>query len=82
MTSSGTGALEAAVANCLPAGTKAIALISGRFGERWKSLCKAFGVEVVSVTVPYGQANILNSRIGLNETVKRNDGMIIGLRRM
>jgi aspartate aminotransferase-like enzyme len=56
LTSSGTGGLEAAIANCLPAGSKAICLIAGRFGERWRSLCKAFRVEVVSVTVPAGQA--------------------------
>ncbi|HEV3078505.1 MAG TPA: alanine--glyoxylate aminotransferase family protein [Gemmataceae bacterium] len=56
MTSSGTGGLEAAVANCLPAGSKAICLIAGRFGERWRSICKAFGVETVAVNVPYGQA--------------------------
>jgi aspartate aminotransferase-like enzyme len=56
LTSSGTGALEAAVANCLPPGSKAICLISGRFGERWRNLCKAFGVEAIAVTVPYGQA--------------------------
>src|SRR5579859_2864661 len=55
LTSSGTGAMEAAIANCLPAGSKAICLIAGRFGERWRSLCKAFGVEPISVTVPYGQ---------------------------
>lgn len=56
LTSSGTGGLEAAIANCLPAGSKAICLIAGRFGERWRSICKAFGVEPISVTVPYGQA--------------------------
>src|SRR5712691_2205491 len=56
LTSSGTGGLEAAVANCLPQGSKAICLIAGRFGERWRNLCKAFGVESVNVTVPYGQA--------------------------
>src|SRR5437868_4060070 len=56
LTSSGTGGLEAAVVNCLPPGCKAICLIAGRFGERWRSLCKAFGVEPISVTVPYGQA--------------------------
>jgi serine---pyruvate transaminase len=56
LTSSGTGGLEAAIANCLPAGSKAICLIAGRFGERWRSLCKAFNIEAVSVTVPYGQA--------------------------
>src|SRR5437879_3574145 len=56
LTSSGTGGLEAAVANCLPAGSKAICLIAGRFGERWRSLCKAFGVEAVNVVVPPGQS--------------------------
>ena len=56
LTSSGTGALEAAVATCLPAGSKAICLIAGRFGERWRNLCKAFGIEVVSVTAPPGEA--------------------------
>jgi aspartate aminotransferase-like enzyme len=56
LTSSGTGGLEAAIVNALPPGSKAICLIAGRFGERWRSLCKAFGVEPISVTVPYGQA--------------------------
>src|SRR5689334_18837451 len=45
LTSSGTGALEAAVANVCPPGSKAICLIAGRFGERWKNICKAFNVE-------------------------------------
>ena len=56
LTCSGTGALEAAIVNCLPPGSKAICLVAGRFGERWRSLCKAFGIEAASVTVPYGQA--------------------------
>lgn len=56
LTSSGTGGLEAAIANCIPKGGKAICLIAGRFGERWRSLCKAFGVEAVSVTVQPGQS--------------------------
>jgi aspartate aminotransferase-like enzyme len=56
LTSSGTGGLEAALVNCVPPGKKAICLIAGRFGERWRSICKAFGIEPISVTVPYGQA--------------------------
>ncbi|HWG44621.1 MAG TPA: alanine--glyoxylate aminotransferase family protein [Gemmataceae bacterium] len=56
LTASGTGGMEAAVANCLMPGSKAIVAIAGKFGERWRSIGKAFGVEVVSVTVPYGQA--------------------------
>src|SRR5579884_4147588 len=55
LTCSGTGALEAALANSCPAKSKVICLISGRFGERWRSIAKAFGVEVISVSVPYGQ---------------------------
>ncbi len=31
-------------------------MIAGKFGERWRSLCQAFGVEPVCITVPYGQA--------------------------
>ena len=56
LTSSGTGALEAALANSVPAGGKVICLIAGRFGERWKNIAKAFGIEAINVTVPYGQA--------------------------
>ncbi len=56
LTASGTGGMEAAVANCLAPGSKAIVAVAGKFGERWRSIGKAFGVEVVSVTVPYGQA--------------------------
>ena len=56
LTGSGTGALEAALANSVPAGAKVICLIAGRFGERWKNIAKAFGIEAVSVTVPFGQA--------------------------
>src|SRR5215475_13379074 len=56
LTSSGTGGLEAALVNSVPAGGKVICLIAGRFGERWRNICKAFGLEAISVTVPYGQA--------------------------
>src|SRR5262249_27758624 len=55
LTASGTGGMEAAVSNLLAPGDKAICLISGRWGERWRNLCKAFGVESINVTVPYGQ---------------------------
>jgi aspartate aminotransferase-like enzyme len=56
LTSSGTGGLEAALVSCVPPGKKAICLSAGRFGERWRSIAKAFGIEAVNVTAPYGQA--------------------------
>lgn len=56
LTASGTGGMEAAVANVVPAGQKAILLIAGRWGERFKNICKSMNVEAVVVSVPYGQA--------------------------
>jgi serine---pyruvate transaminase len=56
LTASGSGGMEAAVSNCVAPGQKAIVLSCGRFSERWKNLCKAFGIEPVVVSVPWGQA--------------------------
>jgi aspartate aminotransferase-like enzyme len=55
LTCSGTGGMEAALVNCVPPGSKAICLTAGRWGERWKNICKAFGLEAVAVSAPYGQ---------------------------
>ncbi len=43
LTSSGTGAMEAAVINL--AGKKALTINAGKFGERWGKICKAYGIE-------------------------------------
>ena len=56
LTSSGTGGMEAAVSNLLAPGRKAILLTAGRWGERWRGIMKGFGINVVSVEVPYGKA--------------------------
>src|SRR5439155_17554851 len=56
LTSSGTGGLEAAIVNTLPPKSKAICLIAGRFGERFRNIAKAFEVETVNIVVPDGQA--------------------------
>jgi serine---pyruvate transaminase len=56
LTSSGTGAMEAAVANLVPRGGKAIVLESGKFSERWRLICEAFGIGVIRHEVPWGQA--------------------------
>ena len=54
--SSGTGAMESAVTNVLSQGDKAICIRSGKFGERWANICKAYGVEAVNIDVPWGDA--------------------------
>ena len=56
LTASGTGGMEAAAGSCLAPGEKAILLTAGRWGERWRGVLKAMGVEIVAVEVPYGKA--------------------------
>ncbi len=54
--SSGTGAMEAAVANLLSPGDKAIVVVAGKFGERWMEILKAFGANVVDISLEWGEA--------------------------
>jgi aspartate aminotransferase-like enzyme len=53
-TSSGTGAMEGAVANLLSPGERLLVGTAGKFGERWLELAKVYGVEAVKVEAPYG----------------------------
>jgi len=55
LASSGTGAMEAAVANLLSAGNKAITVENGKFGERWTELCQAYNIDAKVVEVPWGK---------------------------
>jgi aspartate aminotransferase-like enzyme len=52
--SSGTGAMEGAVTNMLSPGDKAICVRSGKFGERWANICKAYGVQSLNIDIPWG----------------------------
>ncbi len=54
--SSGTGAMEATVVNVLSAGDTVVVVNAGKFGERWAGICKAYGVKVLEIKVPYGNA--------------------------
>jgi len=55
LSSSGTGAMEAAVSNLTSPGDRVLVLSAGKFGERWSALAKAFGCEVDLVSEPYGK---------------------------
>lgn len=54
-TSSGTGAMEAAVSNLFSPGDRVIVATAGKFGERWEQLARAFGLQVEKVGYPYGR---------------------------
>ena len=45
--SSGTGAMESAVANLVGPGDAGLVASCGKFGERWAELCEAYGAETV-----------------------------------
>jgi serine---pyruvate transaminase len=45
--SSGSGAMESAVANLVRPGQAALACATGKFGERWIELCGAYGARTV-----------------------------------
>lgn len=55
LTSSGTGGLEAAVANTVNAGDKVLALVAGKFGERFRDLARVYGAEVLEMHFPWGE---------------------------
>jgi len=74
-TSSGTGAMEGAVANLLSPGERVLVGTAGKFGERWLDLAKVYGIEAVKVEAPYGQP------LDIEEMKKRlaNDGPFRGV---
>jgi aspartate aminotransferase-like enzyme len=55
LSSSGTGAMEAAVSNLTSPGDRVLVLTAGKFGERWSEITKAFGCHVDVIEKPYGQ---------------------------
>ena len=56
LASSGTGAMEASVANLFSQGDKVLVINGGKFGERWLNIANAFGLNPVELKVEWGQA--------------------------
>ncbi len=54
--SSGTGAMEGAIASLLSPGDKAIVVRGGKFGERWGELCTAYGIEFIPIDIEWGRS--------------------------
>jgi len=46
--------MEAAVANLLSPGDKAVCVRGGKFGARWGELCERFGAEVIAIDPEWG----------------------------
>ena len=54
--SSGTGAMEAALANVLDAGDAVLVVVHGQFGERFAAIAGGMGARVDCLEVPWGEA--------------------------
>lgn len=66
---SGTGVMEAAVANLVSPGETIITVEGGKFGERWTKIGEAFGTKVIPIKVDYGRAVTADQ---IEETLKKN----------
>ena len=56
LASSGTGAMEASVANLFSPGDKVLVINGGKFGERWLNIANAYGLNPIDLKVSWGEA--------------------------
>lgn len=54
--STGSGGMESLLVNVLSPKDKVLAIVSGKFGERWADMAEQFGANVHRLNVPWGQA--------------------------
>jgi len=69
LSSSGTGAMQAAVFNLFNRGEKVIVIQGGKFGKRWHEIAKIKGLDVILMEVPWGEAVDIDK---LHTLIKRN----------
>lgn len=56
LTGSGTGGMEAAIVNTLSPGDKVLAVSIGAFGDRFASIARVFGADVIPMNIEWGKA--------------------------
>ena len=56
LTSSGTGAMQAAVSNLFSPKEKVLVVVGGKFGKRWKEIAQVFDLVPVLLEVEWGNA--------------------------
>lgn len=54
LTSTGSGGMEALLVNLLSPGEHIIAVVSGKFGERWADMAERYGIIVHRLEIPWG----------------------------
>ncbi|MBN1349320.1 alanine--glyoxylate aminotransferase family protein [candidate division KSB1 bacterium] len=56
LTTSGTGGMEAVVANLLCRSDRVLTVNAGKFGARWADICRAYGVDFIEIEKQWGHA--------------------------
>lgn len=75
LSSTGTGGLETLLVNTLNPKDKVLALITGKFGERWADMAEVYGAEVIRVSSEWGTA--ISSKQVETELAKHPDIKIV-----
>jgi len=70
--SSGTGAMEAVVANLFSPGDKVLVIRGGKFGERWAEIADAFSLKVLSIDLEWG--HVVNPEL-IEKKLRENSGI-------
>ena len=55
-TCTGSGGMESLLVNVLNPGDHVLAIVSGKFGERWAEMAETYGAKVHKINCPWGQA--------------------------
>jgi aspartate aminotransferase-like enzyme len=70
-TASGSGGMESAVANCFSPGDRVLVVSVGNFGQRFKKICEAFGLDVKYLEYEWGKtAKAEDIRANLEPDIK------------
>jgi len=73
LTHSGTGGMETAVANTVSPGDKVLALVGGKFGQRFAQLARIYGGEVDEINFDWGKPvdlGIVEAKLAANPDIK------------
>ncbi len=71
LTCSGTGGMEATIVSLFSPGDTIISINGGKFGERWVTMPRAFGLDVVELVTDWGKAPTVEM---VRDALKRHAG--------
>ena len=78
LTSSGTGAMAAAVTNMFEPGDTVLVIEGGKFGERWSDIAEKHGLEMIILPVAWGNAaKVIDVQNSLDRWQQKIKGVLV-----